>query len=522
MHISFRWKVILGVTGTGTLTVVLALLTFTTIETDRLKQQVVSEIETVARIANAGISDALIRSDFESAQDSLLVLKANPHIRSVAVYDQLGKPFVWYRWDGKPDRVVKMGTAENLPAVLPRKAPYVKTVVDETAIRLVKSINQDGKRLGTIYLQADRYALDETISGYHRNAIILSAAGALLSLLLSLLIQYLAAKPIRQVVAVLREFAQGDADLTRRLPTAVKGELGEMANWFNLYVENIQQLVCQFGDTIIELSQATASLLEESQQANGSIVSQQQQIDHVATSVTEMFTTVQEVASNVALSARDAEQADIESKLGREVVDDTMQSIETLAHDIEIAAEVITKLQHDSENIGSVLEVIRDIAEQTNLLALNAAIEAARAGEQGRGFAVVADEVRTLASRTQHSTREIQEIIEKLQSGAKEAVEVMDKGRNQAHASVKQAEKAKTSLTVITRAVETIKEMSNQIACTSDEQSSATEKINNNIISMTRVAEVTCTSSKEVESHTIELAQLSSRLQYLMNRLIVS
>lgn len=522
LHSSLRWKIIVAVTASGAISVVLAMLALTTIEISRLKRLAVSEIETVVRIANANISDALTRSDVESAQQSLLILKANPRIRVIAVYDRVGKPFIWYRWDGQPDHVVEMGTRESLPADMPRRAPVFKTVFHEKRIDLVKPIQHDGTLTGTIYLRADRQSLDETISSYRHNAILIGSAVTLLCLLVALLVQYQAVKPIKQVVEIFRNMAEGGADLTRRLPTDVGGELGELATWFNLFVENIQQLVGQFNETTTELTRATGSLHSKSRQTNESIIAQQQDMDRVAMAVTEMSTTVEKVARNIADSARDADKADIESKRGRHVVDNTMESIQTLAQDIEIAAEVIARLQHDSDDIGSVLEVIRGIAEQTNLLALNAAIEAARAGEQGRGFAVVADEVRTLASRTQQSADEIQEIIERLQTGARNAVYVMDKGRNQAHASVRQAEKAKTSLSAITHAVATVKEMSNEIASVAYKQSSVTEQINHDVISIAHEATVTRNSSREITTHSRELDQLSSHMQELITRLTVS
>jgi len=185
--------------------------------------------------------------------------------------------------------------------------------------------------------------------------------------------------------------------------------------------------------------------------------------DMVATAVTEMSASIQEVANNAQLTSESATQANSEVSNSKQVVGRTMEAIHTLAEDVEQASEVIRKLNEDSDRISSVVSVISGIAEQTNLLALNAAIEAARAGEQGRGFAVVADEVRTLANRTHDSTREIQEMIEHLQSGASRAVDVMQKSRQQADSSVERGEEAVTSLNAITDAVAAINDMSAQI-----------------------------------------------------------
>jgi methyl-accepting chemotaxis protein len=193
-----------------------------------------------------------------------------------------------------------------------------------------------------------------------------------------------------------------------------------------------------------------------------------------------------------------------------------MGAINALARDIDQASEVISNLQKETDSIGSVLDVIRGIAEQTNLLALNAAIEAARAGEQGRGFAVVADEVRTLASRTQASTEEIQNMITKLQTGANQAVQVMVKGKDQAASSVDHASRAGQSLQNITRAVSVIKDMSNQIASASEEQSAVSLEINRNINNISDVANETATGSREISTGANELARLAAELQKLV------
>jgi methyl-accepting chemotaxis protein len=236
----------------------------------------------------------------------------------------------------------------------------------------------------------------------------------------------------------------------------------------------------------------------------------------VATAMNEMAATAQEVAQNANSAAEAAEGADLEAQKGQQVVTATLREINTLAASVEEAARVIQKLESDSDAIGSVLDVIGNIADQTNLLALNAAIEAARAGEQGRGFAVVADEVRTLASRTQKSTQEIQTMIEQLQSGARNAVAVMAQGTERAKVSVEQATRAGSSLAAITTAVASISDMNMHIARAANQQGEVANEINSNLASITTSVEHTSHSSTQLNSASEELSGLAASLKSLV------
>ncbi len=325
-------------------------------------------------------------------------------------------------------------------------------------------------------------------------------------------------KKLGQLATALQEIAEGDGDLTRRLDESRKDELGEVAHWFNLFVGKLQHLMGDIKGSTDSLTGSARQLSQIAEKSNAEITEQQMQTDQLATAINEMAAAVQEVANNTKQAATTADKANQEASNGRSIVNGNIDAMDNLANEIQKASAVIHQLQSESNEIGGVLDVIKGIAEQTNLLALNAAIEAARAGEQGRGFAVVADEVRTLASRTQESTQEIQNMIERLQSRAQEAVKVMNENQAQSQAGVENASRVNDSLQNINTAIEEISDLNTQIASAANEQSHVAEEVNRNIQQISQCTDAAVGGSEQVARASEDLTRLATQLHDLADR----
>jgi methyl-accepting chemotaxis protein len=325
-------------------------------------------------------------------------------------------------------------------------------------------------------------------------------------------------KPLDKIVDAVRDISEGEGDLRQRLDIDREDELGELAKWFNQFLEGIQNLVSQVINCSEQVTESSQITQEIASSCCNELESQQGEIGALATAVTEMSATAQEVAKSAEQAADETRNASEESNKGKQVVIETVDAIDGLASEVQTAGEVIHQLEANSDNIGTILDVIRGIAEQTNLLALNAAIEAARAGEQGRGFAVVADEVRTLAQRTQQSTEEIQTMIERLQEGSKRAVEVMRNAREGADGSVQQAARAGDSLEEIAKAVSSIADMNTQIASAAEEQNAVTVEIDKNIVGISSVIDSIVGKTRQSVHDSEQLTELSHELNKLVSR----
>lgn len=316
--------------------------------------------------------------------------------------------------------------------------------------------------------------------------------------------------------------ALSEGDLTQNLNVTSNDELGMLAKSFNVFTSKLGKNMGELNISTNQLQEESGNLARISEESFGGIQLQSNNINMVSSAIDDVAHSISSVANNAHEAARTAQNANTETKNGKQVVTKTIESINNLARDVSEATDAITDLESETENIGTVLDVIRGIAEQTNLLALNAAIEAARAGEQGRGFAVVADEVRVLATRTQDSTQEIQALIEKLQTGAETAASKIQNGHKAASLSVEQVTDAKAALENIDTAVNKILNMNDEIASVAEEQQAVSEEINTTIRDINQGLSDTTQGAEQVSTTSEKLNDLATNLAMLTSRFKVS
>jgi methyl-accepting chemotaxis protein len=380
-------------------------------------------------------------------------------------------------------------------------------------------LDQAAAVIATAVSEASAVTDREAQAAMNRGLAMMGAAIVLTFFALLWSIRRMVLRPMHTVVQQLALIADGN--FTQPVTVGSQDEIGQLAQSAEKIRQELGLALHQVVESAASLAGEAAELAAVSTATTDGVATQQRETDMVATAINEMTATVAEVARSAAHAAEAAHKADEESRDGHQIVASTINDIDKLATEIERTAEAINTLESDSENISSVLDVIRGIAEQTNLLALNAAIEAARAGEQGRGFAVVADEVRTLASRTQQSTQEIQSMIERLQKGTHDAVQAMAQNRSHAQETVQQAARAGTALKTITEAVTRISDMNSQIASAAEEQGAVAEEINRNVVKISQVAEESASGAQRITAASHDLSDLAKTLQQLTGRFTI-
>ena len=423
-------------------------------------------------------------------------------IRELVKAGQNGSHFVDYSFavPGSDALVPKVGYAEYLP---------------KWNLAFGTSLNLDDVERDVVEARAVFQARIDSLT-----MIMLGAALLLLVLMagLAVLMSNAILRPLLQIKQNLDDMAQGDGDLTHRLPITSQDELGELATSFNRFVEKIQSLVQQVAGTTTQLTGLVAAVASQAQRSEQAMADQRSETDQVATAINEMSAAANEVAMSAQRAAEAARETDQQGVAAKQVVDQSIRQIHELVGELRGSGESLEGLQQDVKGIVGVLDVIRAIAEQTNLLALNAAIEAARAGEAGRGFAVVADEVRALASRTQQSTGEIQNMIDRLQGATSHTVSTMLRAGEKGESTRDHANQAGESLDAISALIGTINSMNAQIAAAAEEQTAVAEEINRSVHHIADAVDGVASDAAQGAQTARELNGLAEQLQRLVGQ----
>ncbi|MEX5573039.1 methyl-accepting chemotaxis protein [Pseudomonas lijiangensis] len=488
----------------------------------------------------SAINESVMKLDsYDPARSDLLQLIASARMDvQLARYEVRG-------YTGNPSDKTEQAAFQQIDATIQGvdklKAAFNATQSDkvaqlETALRAYKasvqgfkdadnSINVTRKEMTVLgdaifKVGTELTALQKTLADQDTSlARNLQLVGTLIALLLgvfaAIIITRQITRPLQETLEVVNRIASGD--LSHTVVVTRRDELGVLQQGIQRMGATLRELITGIRDGVTQIASAAEELSAVTEQTSAGVNNQKVETDQVATAMHEMSATVHEVARNAEQASVAASTADKEAREGDKVVGEAIQQIEKLANEVLRSSDAMTVLEQESDKIGKVMDVIKAVAEQTNLLALNAAIEAARAGEAGRGFAVVADEVRGLAQRTQQSTEEIESLVAGLQNGTRQVSDIMLGSRSLTDSSVALTRKAGTSLESITRTVSNIQAMNQQIAAAAEQQSSVADEISRSILNVRDVSEQTAEASEETAASSVELARLGNQLQMMVS-----
>jgi len=462
-----------------------------------------TQVQTLSEMLAFSVGAGLKEGNFELVQAAFEWSKKDPNVTFVSINDESNTEIV----EHNPNKLD-----------LDKKPLFGKSGImsEDPLIIAVSPIQYGGKNLGTIIVG---YSLDEMQGQVATNVLfIVIVSGIALAIGLGVAF-FIARTLVRSINAILAEVEMfADGDMTASLPPGGENEIGRLTNGFNRAVEQVRGLMVQVVSVASETHDASSRISTVTEEMAAGAQEQTSQAHEVASAVEEMTRTIMENAKNASMTADTAKQARASAEQGGSVVEETITGMKSIAEVVRVSAATVQELGKSSDQIGEIISVIDDIADQTNLLALNAAIEAARAGEQGRGFAVVADEVRKLAERTTKATKEIATMIKKIQGDTHGAVTAMEKGTKHVDNGIKLADRAGTSLNEIVGISQKVTDMVTQIAAASEEQSTTSEMISKNVEAISTVTGESARGTQEIARASEELKQLTERLSELLSK----